>query len=136
MCDFLIKTVDVNDNYSSGSEITIRPVLSDLVISPVQFIFDGKTIVSIPDGAEGKMSAEINVTNNNSEAFSGSLWLAVYENGILKSVVSSGTLTFTPGKGTKRVKAEVNITSDSTVKAFFIDNIQNMKLLCEETVIS
>lgn len=129
---FLIKTVDANDNYSSGTEVTVDSSVSDVVISEAQFFFGGKSVTEIPDGAEGTMSVTIDVTNNNSDTFSGSLWLAVYENGILKSVATSGTITFGSGKGTKTVKAEVKVTSESNVKAFLLDDIENMKLLSDK----
>ena len=93
-------------------------------------------MTEIPSGFDGDVIASVSVTNNGEEVFSGSLWVAVYDaRGILKEISYSETATFTAGNGKKTMEAQVSLSSGYTAKAFFIDDIENMKLLADEAVL-
>ncbi len=129
---FVIKTVDDADNISSGVEVELKPQLSNIVIGDIVFKNGDSMITQIPPGFDGRVTASVSVTNNGAESFEGSLWLTVYENGILKTITASDTTIFAKGSGTKTAEASASVTTGCVVKAFFLDNIENMKLLTSE----
>lgn len=126
---FVIKTVDTSDNVSGGSEITLTASTSKLVIGDITFKYNGNKVLTIPAGASGRINVSISVTNNGADSFEGSIWTAVYKDGILTEVSSSDTTMFAQNSGTKTIETNATISEGCVVKAFFMDNITNMKLL-------
>lgn len=129
---FVIKTLDDADNLSSGSVVELQPQLSNVVISDISFKNGSDIMTEIPDGFEGSVTASVSVTNNGGAKFYGLLCLVVYENGIMKSISASEPAEFVAGSGTKTVDVSVSASKGAVIKAFFLDDIENMKLLTGE----
>lgn len=134
---YVLRTVDTADNFSADSEIELTHQLSDCVISDIYYVYENEIIASLPDNVNGTVSAHIDVTNNKLPSFSGSLWVAVYENGVLKSVDSCETKIFETRSGKKTLNTYFNVPQKSgyTIEAFFIDDIVNMKLLADAKIL-
>lgn len=131
---FVIKTVDMSDNVSSGSSIELVPSFDDCVFGDIEFTSGGTSFTEVPSGFEGTMTASVTVTNNTLDDFSGCLAVAAYQNDVLVSVSVSPSVWFRRGAGETEVSTGVNITAGSgwELKAFLLDDIINMKLLTDE----